>query len=427
MTQHPRYGMPDIGDFAQTEARPFALRRIAVLAPDDAPGLAALRERLGDWTSLYAEHHAAGFTLPHSEALPAVFDRILERHARQPYDAVLLLDGRADALGIAESMRMIPEQIRRMPIPVWSAIAEDDGNTEIGDVAARTFASPAALFKALQRWLDSAAEPPVSTPVQWLPVPVAAGAGMEATAAPRARTHPLVLCAAGAVILASMTAIAAMLGVLPDLRGAPVAPPATVPAPAAQAYAAPTPKLLPSADMAVAASPTSSRPAPGVGSEPAPAARAADRAATVVTSSSPASTVSGSGTAAAEPAVLSTPASQPPAAAPVLAPQAEPAAPEALPASPAERERPKAAAAGPPRTAKHIARRKAKQEHATLAQAQAPHSRSPGSDEIPEIRFTGTKTRAQVVAELLASRRADTAQANPDIPAPPHTRARFKR
>jgi hypothetical protein len=400
------------------------LRRIAVLAPDDAPGLAALREHLGDWTSLFAEHHAAGFTLPHSEALPAVFDRILERHARQPYDMVLLLDGRADALGIAESMRMIPEQIRRMPIPVWSAIAEDDANTEIGDVASRTFASPAALFKALQRCLDTAAEPPASTPAQWLPVPVAASAGMAPPpVAPRARTHPLVLCAAAAVIVASMTAIAAMFGVLPELRSAPAVPAATTPATAAATNAAPTPKLLPSADMAVGASRTASRPAPDVGSEPA---RAAVHAAPLVTPLSPAGTVSATGTAAPEPAVLSTPASQPPAAAPVVAPQVEPVAPEALPASGTERERPKAAAAGPPRTAKHVARRKVKQEHATLAQAQAQHHRSPGSDEIPEIRFTGTKTRAQVVAELLASRRAEAAQANPDFQAP-HTGARFKR
>ena len=130
---------------------PASLRRLAVIAPDDAPGLSALRQRLVQRSlqALECDHFAAGFNEAGKASLASAFEQIRQRHAGQPYDLVLLLEGRPDALGIAESNGLIPEQVSRMPVPVWTAIGDDDGNTELGDVANRVFSTPAALIAAL--------------------------------------------------------------------------------------------------------------------------------------------------------------------------------------------------------------------------------------------------------------------------------------
>lgn len=412
MIEHPRPDASGTGDVAHIEAMPLPWRRVAVLAPDDAPGLYTLRERLGNWPELSAEHHAAEFRVPHSAALPEIFDRILERHGRQPYDAVLLLDGRADALGIAESTRLIPEQMRRMPMPVWSAIGEDDANTEIGDVAARTFPSPAALLDALERRRGARTQTNEPTTVAWLPVPLAAPELPEEAmlAATRPRTHPLLLCAAVAVILASMTAIAAMLGVLPDLgrRGAsPVAHETSTPTPLPKAATALASAKTPPLSAAPALSGTVSKPAAVEVMAPPTPPVAPDSPAPALPAAAPEDAV-----ASPKPAVLTEPASQSlaPASAVPQPAGATPAQPPAATPTPAERERPKAAAAGPPRSKGHIARRAPKRKHGMFTYAQTSGRHAPGSEEIPSFSFVGTKTRAQVVAEMIASRRQGDAK-----------------
>ena len=149
---------------------PALLQRLAVIAPDDAPGLAALRQRLAQRSprSLNCDHFAAGFNGVAGAGLASAFEQIRQRHAADPYDIVLLLEGRPEALGIAESNGLIPEQVSRMPVPVWTAIGEDDANTEIGDVAHRVFPNPAALIDALPL---QASQPHISMAV---PVPEAA-------------------------------------------------------------------------------------------------------------------------------------------------------------------------------------------------------------------------------------------------------------
>ena len=122
---------------------PGALRRLAVIAPDDAPGLAALRQSLSRRThSLNCDHFAAGFEGAASANLADAFEQIRQQHASQPYDLVLLLEGRPEALGIAESNGLIPELVSRTPVPVWTAIGEDDANTVLGDVANQVFPTP---------------------------------------------------------------------------------------------------------------------------------------------------------------------------------------------------------------------------------------------------------------------------------------------
>ena len=103
---------------------PALLQRLAVIAPDDAPGLAALRQRLAQRSprSLNCDHFAAGFNGVASASLASAFEQIRQRHATDPYDIVLLLEGRPEALGIAESNGLIPEQVSRTPVPVWTAV-----------------------------------------------------------------------------------------------------------------------------------------------------------------------------------------------------------------------------------------------------------------------------------------------------------------
>lgn len=414
MMEHPRPGPWATGNLALAGDAQPVLRRIAVMAPDDAPGLAALRERLGAWPALDAEHHAAGFHQPASAALPEVFERILERHRRQAYDALILLDGRADALGIAESMRMIPEQLRSMPMPVWSAIGEDDANTEIGDVAARTFSSPGALLNALQRCIDAAPRAASATAVTWLPVPHGAPSE-EPPAAGRPRTHPLVLCAAAAVILASMTAIAGMLGVLPDFRQPAPAQPVLQPTSGEAAKS----KLLPTSEITVAkAKPAAAAPMPAKATMATMATTAAT-AATAPIAPAPASAqtpaAADAATLSAKTAPLAEPSDQaPPAASDAPQPVAAPVAPSTAAPSAVERERPRAAAAGPPATRHRLARRSARHRFPVFAQAQTPRRHAPGSEEVPSFNFVGVKTRAQVRAELLASRRPRDASARAD-------------
>ena len=127
--------------------------------------MAALRQRLAQRSprSLNCDHFAAGFNGVAGAGLASAFEQIRQRHAADPYDIVLLLEGRPEALGIAESNGLIPEQVSRMPVPVWTAIGEDDANTNIGDVAHRVFPNPAALIDALplqaSQPLTSAAAP----------------------------------------------------------------------------------------------------------------------------------------------------------------------------------------------------------------------------------------------------------------------------
>ncbi|MBC7415604.1 MAG: hypothetical protein H7327_11805, partial [Herminiimonas sp.] len=99
---------------------PTILRRLAVIAPDDAPGLSALRLRLAQRAPhvMNCDHFAAGFSGAASATLAGAFEQIRLRHAAEPYDIVLLLEGRPDALGIAESNGLTPEQVSRTPVPV---------------------------------------------------------------------------------------------------------------------------------------------------------------------------------------------------------------------------------------------------------------------------------------------------------------------
>ncbi|MET0962212.1 MAG: hypothetical protein ABWY05_05255 [Noviherbaspirillum sp.] len=352
---------------------PASLRRLAVIAPDDAPGLAALRQRLAQrpLQALECNHFAAGFKAAGKASLAGAFEQIRQQHAIQPYDIVLLLEGRPDALGIAESNGLIPEQVSRMPVPVWTAIGEDDANTELGDVANRVFSSPAALIAALPlpslAKAQDAPPAPATAPALGLVTPAGAPslALLPASAPPAAKTpvyasaHPLVLCAAGAVIIACLTAIAAMLGWLP------------------------TPHLATAADPG--------RRAPVVTSVPA--------------TPPPATVLRAPETpAAAVPEPVPEPAAAP-------APQDNSAAGSAALAAAAAAgvigSAPRNQAANPPVKRPRQAQRRRSQEPRDYAQ----EPRQVGSNEVPVVEFVGTKTREQVIAEMMAARRASNRQA----------------
>ena len=384
---------------------PALLHRLAVIAPDDAPGLAALRQRLAQRgpQSLNCDHFAAGFDGTGNVGLAGAFEQIRQRHETDPYDIVLLLEGRPEALGIAESNGLIPEQVSRMPVPVWTAIGEDDANTELGDVANRVFSNPGALIAALplaglqpQASAVYPAAEPAQQPATAAVVSLAAARKdvtprhlptlpvMHAALAPeRAGAHPLVLCAAGAVIVASVTAVAAMLGWLPS-------------------------RVQLEANM-------SARPAATATSLPA---------------TRPTATVAGGAPTAPAPAGMSntidTAPATPPAVSPVE-PVADPAAPSpSAPPAPqssgldqgtalaaigaagliAAAPRAKTATAAREKRARRTSRRT---PETPFAQAQAP--RQVGSTEVPVIDFVGTKSRQQVMAELMESRRAANRQA----------------
>jgi hypothetical protein len=364
---------------------PTNLRRLAVVAPDTSPGLAALRQRLAQRAThpLRCDHYAAGFNQAGSASLEQAFEQIRMQHAIEPYDLVLLLDGSADALGIAESNGIIPGQVSRTPAPVWTAIGEDDANTELGDVANRVFYSVSALIEALP--LAVTAQPDIArsstaandnsparqpaaeaiTPnVMHLPVLANTSPAMPVTAT---GTHPLVLCAAGAVILASFTAIAAMLGWLPNQKQLAVATPSH-----AVAVTAPTPAATPVA-------------------LPAPPAPAAGTAPALAVPAEPATEP------AAAPASPQTRGSDEPDGAPLGAVAALGAA--GLAAAPRRAE--SSPATKPKRPARRMARPAPAQE--------AP--RQVGSNEVPVVEFVGTKTREQVIAEMMQARRAAARQA----------------
>ena len=346
---------------------PTTLRRLAVIAPDDAPGLSALRQRLAQRAPhvMNCDHFAAGFSGAASATLAGAFEQIRLRHAAEPYDIVLLLEGRPDALGIAESNGLIPEQVSRTPVPVWTAIGEDDANTTLGDVANRVFSSPAALIAALP--MPAQQQAAAASPAPELRLVTTAGAQsfvqLPAIAMPppgmtaaRTTAHPLVLCAAGAVIVASLTAIAAMLGWLPTAR------------------------------LATANAPE--RPAPQVSTAPAAPQATVLRAAETPAASIP------------------EPLPEPAPVTPQSNGAAEGAALAAVGAAGLMASTPRGQAATPPvRRAKRSQRRSAE---SASGYAQAP--RQVGSTEVPVVEFVGTKTREQVVAEMMEARRAANRQ-----------------
>ena len=383
---------------------PMLVQRLAVIAPDDAPGLSALRQRLAQRAplSLNCDHFAAGFKDADSAGLASAFEQIRQRHAADPYDIVLLLEGRPEALGIAASNGLIPEQVSRMPVPVWTAIGEDDANTELGDVALgdvanQVFPNPAALIDALPLQAGTAApapeavRQPVAAPVLSLVTTSSDAAPAQLSTLPtlpsrqamptptsaRTSAHPLVLCAAGAVIVASMTAVAAMLGWLPSRvqlnAGAPERPVTTVRSlPSAPPAAA---RIVDAADT----TPSPSAPPPASMPEPLPE---------VAPSPSTPSTPQSSG--AGENAALA--AAGAAGAAGLIA-----AAPRRQATSPA------------PAPAKRSRRSLRRQAETASAQAQAP--RQVGSTEVPVVEFVGTKSRQQVIAEMMEARRAANRQA----------------
>lgn len=396
----------------RTKPGPTLLHRLAVIAPDDAPGLAALRQRLAQRgpQALNCDHFAAGFEGAASASLVSAFEQIRQRHADHPYDIVLLLEGRPEALGIAESNGLIPEQVSRMPVPVWTAIGEDDANTELGDVANRVFPNPAALIDALPLQAGAAgpvgapAEAPVAaavfslvtTPDDAAPVHLPVLPSRHAAAAPEpAGTHPLVLCAAGAVIVASMTAVAAMLGWLPSRvqadAGAPARPattmsslPAAAPAlpaaaPAALPAAAP-PTVVVDAVNAVDAAPAPPAPSPPLAAPPA----------------------------AGAPAPLTEPAPLP--AAPQSSDLGEAAALAAAGAAGLIAAAPRTQPT-PPAPVKRARRTPHRQAETPTRQAQVQAPRQVGSTEVPVVEFVGTKSRQQVIAEMMEARRAANRQA----------------
>lgn len=403
--EHLDTGIPENWYANRAKAAPTLVQRLAVIAPDDAPGLSALRQRLAQRgpTSLSCDHFAAGFDGAASASLASAFEQIRQRHASEPYDIVLLLDGRPEALGIAEANGLIPEQVSRMPAPVWTAIDEDDANTELGDVANRVFSNPAALIDALP--LQQAAKPqtpmaaavphagrqPVAAPVFALvtaandAVPAhlpTLPSRHAAAAAEPAGTHPLVLCAAGAVIVASMTAVAAMLGWLPARvqlnAGAPE-------------RAVTTMTSLPPA------------PPPGVKLSGAPAAPmpAASASTAVDTAPPPAALPAAS---VPEPAGEPSPLPSAPQSSGMGGDAALAAAGAAgLIAAATPRSR---AVRPPAKTARRVPGRGAETRS---AQAQTP--RQVGSTEVPVTEFVGTKSRQQVIAELMEARRAANRQA----------------
>jgi hypothetical protein len=382
---------------------PTLLQRLAVIAPDDAPGLSALRRQLAQRgpKPLTCDHFAAGFDGAASASLASAFEQIRGRHAAEPYDVVLLLDGRPEALGIAESNGLIPEQVSRMPAPVWTAIGEDDANTELGDVANRVFPRPAALIDALplqaaQPQASAAGpvsrqvRPPVAAPAFTLvsaandavPAHLPTLPSWHATAAAgRASPHPLVLCAAGAVIVASLTAVAAMLGWLPSR----VQLNAAVPDRAVTTMSTLSPATAPGANVTGA-------PAASI-----PAARG--------------SSAAESGPSALPATSLPEPVSEPLPSAPqssgMVDDGALAAAGAAAGAAGLIAAAPRARAVRPPaKTARRSPRRQAETPD---RQAQAP--RQVGSTEVPVIEFVGTKSRQQVIAELVEARRLANRQA----------------
>ena len=391
-------GAKTLDNWYANRALPFptSLRKLAVIAPDTSPGLAALRQRLAQRAShpLRCDHYAAGFNQAGSASLEQAFEQLRIQHAIEPYDLVLLVDGSADALGIAESNGIIPGQVSRTPAPVWTAIGEDDANTELGDVANRVFASVSALIAAMPLALTAQpdiARPPradndTAAPARRKPaaeaavpavahLPVLAPAGMTEPAA-AAGTHPLVLCAAGAVILASFTAMAAMLGWLPNQQQGAVAVPAhavvrTAPTPSATAVA--TPVAMPA--------PASPSPAP-VPALAVPSDAAPEPAATPAT-----------------PAIPQTRGNEEPDGAPLGTVAALGAAGLAAAA-------PRKADSSPPVRAKRPLRRTARPAPVQEAPRQV------GSNEVPVVEFVGTKTREQVIAEMMQARRAAARQAS---------------
>jgi hypothetical protein len=390
---------------------PTLLQRLAVIAPDDAPGLAALRQRLAQRSprSLNCDHFAAGFNGDGSASLASAFEQIRQRHATDPYDIVLLLEGRPEALGIAESNGLIPEEVSRMPVPVWTAIGEDDANTELGDVANRVFPNPAALIDALplqaaQPHAAAAASAPAPAP-QARHQPVAAPMfslvtasndaapahlltlpSRHAAAAPeRASAHPLVLCAAGAVIVASITAVAAMLGWLPSrvqanagmterpvttVTSLPVAP--SSPTPAA---AAPAARVVNADDSVPAAGEPAGTAAPVAEPASMPSAPSAPQSSGIGDDAAVAAAGAAAGAAGAAGLVAARSASSVAAPAPVKRPK----------------------------------RSSRRQPETRSAQVQAPHQ--VGSTEVPVVEFVGTKSREQVIAEMMEARRAASRQA----------------
>lgn len=378
-------GAKTLDNWYANRALPFPtnLRKLAVIAPDNSPGLAALRQRLAQRAAhpLRCDHYAAGFNPVGSVSLGQAFEQMRSQHAVDPYDLVLLLDGSADALGIAESNGIIPGQVSRTPAPVWTAIGEDDANTELGDVANRVFASVSALIEALPLAViaqpdavrpataandtvgaKQAAAQTVRSAVVHLPVLAANPAAPAATG-----THPLVLCAAAAVIVASFTAIAAMLGWLPNQQHRAVATPANA---VASTAPAPTPMPAPVALPAQASPPPGPAPALVAPAEPEPAA------------------------APASPQTRGNdePDGTPLGAVAALGAAGLAAAPRKAESSPATR---------PKRPVRRTARPAPAQE--------AP--RQVGSNEVPVVEFVGTKTREQVIAEMMQARRAAARQA----------------
>ncbi|MFL6718287.1 MAG: hypothetical protein ACJ8G3_18205 [Burkholderiaceae bacterium] len=380
---------------------PSNLHKLAVIAPDTSPGLAALRQRLGQRAThpLRCDHYAAGFNQAGSACLEQAFEKMRTQHAIEPYDLVLLLDGSVDALGIAESNGIIPGQVSRTPAPVWTAIGEDDANTELGDVANRVFASVSALIEALP--LTGAAQPDIARPtvaandtaaarqpaaeahrltVTHLPVLAAASKAMPAAAA---GTHPLVLCAAGAVILASFTAIAAMLGWLPNQKQGAVTMPA-------HAVASTAPAAIPTATLAPTPTPTLT-PAPTPAAMPAPAGLPPGQAPALAAPSEAAPEP------AAAPASPQTRGNDTPDGAPLGAVAALGAA--GLAAAPRKAE------STPASKSRRLVRRAARPAPVQELPRQV------GSNEVPIVEFVGTKTREQVIAEMMQARRAAARQA----------------
>jgi hypothetical protein len=375
---------------------PMLVQRLAVIAPDDAPGLSALRQRLAQRAplSLNCDHFAAGFKDADSASLASAFEQIRQRHATDPYDIVLLLEGRPEALGIAESNGLIPEQVSRMPVPVWTAIGEDDANTELGDVANRVFPNPAALIDALPLQAGTAApaaeamRQPAAAPVLSLVTTSSDAAPAQLSTLPtltsrqaapaptRTSAHPLVLCAAGAVIVASMTAVAAMLGWLPSRvqlnAGAPERPVTTVT----------TVRSLPAA--------------------PPAAARVVDAVDTTPSAPPAASTPEPLPEVAPSPSTPSTPQSSGVGENAALAAAGAAGAAGLIAAAPRRQ-------ATPPTPAKRPRRSLRRQAETASAQAQAP--RQVGSTEVPVVEFVGTKSRQQVIAEMMEARRAANRQA----------------
>ena len=181
----------------------------------------------------------------------------------------------------------------------------------------------------------------------------------------RPAPHPLVLCAAGAVIVASLTAIAAILGWLPvrHLEAAAVAKQPAALVTTTPAAAMPPVELraveAPVAVPAVADPETLPEPAPAPQSE-----------------------------SGAESAALAAAGAAGAAGMMAAAPRGKPA--ETTPA----------------RRVKRTARRT---QQTAPVYAQAP--RQVGSTEVPVVEFVGTKSREQVIAEMLEARRAANRQA----------------